>query len=94
MTVRLEWNPKKASGNLHKHHISFDEAGTVFNDDLALIFPDEDHSVDEVREIIIGHSIKNQILIVVFTERKPDTIRIISARLATRQEIKSYEENI
>jgi uncharacterized DUF497 family protein len=94
MTVRIEWNPEKATGNLRKHKLSFDEASTVFDDPLARIFPDEDHSMNEVREIIIGHSVKNQLVMVSFTEREPDIVRIISARLATRKEIKDYEENI
>jgi uncharacterized protein len=93
MSVRIEWDSKKATGNLRKHGISFDEASTIFDDHLAVIFPDEDHSIDEIRELIIGHSVKNQLLIVSFTEREPDIVRIISARLATRKEIKDYEEN-
>ncbi len=82
MTFRIEWNPEKATGNLHKHKLSFDEASTVFDDPLALIFPDQEHSSDEVREIIIGHSVKKQLIIIVFTERDPDIVRMISARLA------------
>lgn len=94
MAVRIEWDPKKADGNLRKHGISFDEASTVFEDLLAFIFPDEDHSVDEFREIIIGHSIRNRLVIVSFTERAPDVIRIISARPATGKEVKDYEKHI
>lgn len=93
MTVRIEWNYEKATGNLRKHKLSFDEASTVFDDPLAVIFPDEVHSIHEMREIIIGYSVKNQLVIVVFTEREPDIVRIISARLATRKETKDYEEN-
>ena len=94
MTVRIEWDSRKAAGNLRKHGVGFDEASTVFDDPLAVIFPDEDHSVDEIRELIIGHSVQNQFLLVSFAEREPDIVRIISARLATRKEIKDYEENI
>lgn len=94
MTVRLEWDSRKAASNLRKHGVSFDEASTVFDDPLAAIFTDEFHSMDEVRELIIGHSVQNQLLIVSFTEREPEIVRIISARLATRKEIKDYEENI
>jgi len=94
MTVHIEWNPEKAAGNLRKHKLNFDQASTVFDDPLARIFPDEEHSMDEVREIIIGHSVKKQLVIVAFTEREPDIVRIISARLATRKEIKDYEKNI
>jgi uncharacterized protein len=93
MTVRIEWDSRKAAGNLRKHGVGFDEASTVFDDPLAVIFPDEDHSVDEIRELIIGHSVQNQFLLVSFAEREPDIVRIISARLATRKEITDYEEN-
>lgn len=94
MVVRLEWDYRKAAVNLRKHGIRFDEASTVFDDPLAVIFPDEDHSIGELRELIIGHSVQGKLLIVSFTERDPGTIRIISARFATRKEMKDYEENI
>ena len=84
---------RKASRNIEKHGISFDEASTVFDNPLAVIFNDREHSTGEEREIILGHSIQERLLIVSFTEREPDIIRIISARLATRQERKDYEEN-
>lgn len=93
MSVRFEWDKDKAEANLKKHGVSFDEASTVFNDALALIFDDETHSTDEKREIIIGHSITNHLLLVNFTERVQDTIRIFSARSATKRERKDYEEN-
>ena len=64
---------------------------TVFANSLALIFDDEAHSEDEAREIIIGHSARNRLLLVSFTER-PGVIRIISARRATKQERQDYEE--
>jgi uncharacterized DUF497 family protein len=56
MSLQFEWDPKKAKSNIAKHGISFGEAMTVFADPLARIFNDEDHSIDEKREIIIGHS--------------------------------------
>jgi len=93
MSVRFEWDRDKAAANLQKHGISFDEASTVFNDPLAFIFDDETHSVDEKREIIIGHSITDQLLLVCFTERVQDTIRIFSARTTTKRERRDYEEN-
>jgi len=74
--------------------ISFDEAATVFNDPLARIFDDELHSVNEAREIIIGHSIKDRLLVTCFAERSKELIRIISARLPTRRERTDYEENV
>jgi uncharacterized protein len=72
--------------------MSFSEACTVFDDSLARIFYDGDNSEDEVREIIIGHSLAGRLLIVSFTERKPDRFRIISARAATKMEKRDYEE--
>jgi uncharacterized protein len=63
----------------------------VFADRLGLIFDDETHSADEYREIIIGHSARNRLLLVSFTERS-SRVRIISARRATRLERKDYEE--
>lgn len=85
MSLQFEWDRKKAALNLKNHQISFDEASTVFDDD--------DHSIDEQRELIIGHSVLNRLLLVSFTERAEDFIRIISARLTTNQERKDYEEN-
>jgi uncharacterized DUF497 family protein len=93
MSVRFEWDREKAKSNLQRHRVSFDEAGTVFADPLARIFFDDDHSVAETREIIIGHSNSQRLLLVSFTERRPNGLRIISARVATRKERKSYEEN-
>ena len=91
--MRFEWDPTKADGNIRKHGISFDEAVTVFKDPLALIFDDETHSEQEHREIIIGMSALRRMILVCFVERLEDIVRIISARPATRQEIKDYEEN-
>ena len=93
MNVRFEWDLKKADANLRKHGISFEEARTVFNDPFAVIFDDEDHSGSEAREIIIGHSIRNRLSLVCFTERVRGIIRIFSARLVTRKERRDYEEN-
>jgi len=91
--MRFEWDPTKAAGNIRKHGVSFDEAVTVFKDPLALIFDDETHSEQEHREIIIGMSALRRMILVCFVERLEDIVRIISARPATRQEIKDYEEN-
>jgi len=93
MALRFEWERDKAASNLEKHGVSFDEASTVFDDPLARIFDDEDHSLDERREIIVGHSILNHMLVVSFVERAEDVIRIISVRKATRREHSDYEEN-
>jgi hypothetical protein len=70
------------------------EAATVFSDALARIFPDEDHSIEEQREIIIGHSSRRRLLLVSFTEVAANRVRIISARRVTRGEQRDYEENI
>ena len=95
MSIRFEWDRQKAQSNLQKHGVSFAEASTVFSNPLARIFDDEAHSTpDEQREIIIGHSQKRRVLLVCFTECNPQTIRLISARKATRKEQKDYEEHI
>jgi uncharacterized protein len=90
--MQFEWEPSKAAANLRKHSVDFSEASSVFDNPLALIFPDEAHSIEEHREIIIGHSQKNRLIFVSFTERG-DVIRIISARLATSRERQDYEQN-
>jgi uncharacterized DUF497 family protein len=91
--MRFEWDPAKAKSNIRKHSVSFDEAVTVFKDPLAFIFDDRTHSEQEHREIIIGISALRRMVLVCFVERLENVIRIISARAATRQEIKDYEES-
>jgi uncharacterized DUF497 family protein len=88
----FEWDPKKAGKNLKLHDVSFDEASTAFSDKLSLTIYDPLHSEEEDRMILIGNSLKNRLLVIVHTERK-DKIRIISARKATKNERKQYEEN-
>lgn len=73
--------------------MSFEEALTVFADPLARIFDDEDHSIDERREIIIGHSAGRRLLVVCFSARE-DVVRIFSARGATKRERREYEGNV
>ncbi len=73
--------------------MNFTEASTVFADPLAKLFYDSEHSAEETREIIVEHSVLGRLLLVSFTERRPDLVRIISARTATRRERKGYEEN-
>ena len=92
MSLRFEWGPEKAAANLAKHGVSFEEALTVFSDPLARIFDDEEHSSEEPREIIIGHSAKQRLLLVCFTDRET-VIRLFSARQATKRERQDYEEN-
>lgn len=90
--VTFEWDENKNRSNKKKHKISFEEAETVFYDDNARLIPDPDHSEDEDRFILLGLSNKVRMLVVVHTYRESDeTIRIISARKATRNEAKSYE---
>jgi uncharacterized protein len=93
MQLRFEWDKRKAVTNLNKHKVSFEESQIVFCDLLACIFDDELHSEDEQREIIIGHSRFNRLLLVCFAEKNPGLIRIISARRATKLERMNYEEN-
>jgi len=88
----FEWDPHKAGKNLRLHDVSFDEACTAFSDTLSLTIYDPLHSGEEDRMILIGNSLKNRLLVIVHTERK-DKIRIISARKATKNERKQYEEN-
>jgi len=94
MNTRFEWDEQKAASNYTKHGVSFAEASTVFDNPLAVLFDDEAHSDDEIRELIIGHSTDGRLLIVAFTERVDGVIRIISARHTTKREQHDYEENI
>ena len=91
--MEFEWDRTKAAANFKKHKVTFDEASTAFSDPLARIFDDEEHSTEERREIIVGHSIINRLLLVCFTELDENTVRIFSARQATRKERQDYEEN-
>ena len=92
MSQQFEWDATKAAANLKHHGVSLEEALTVFADPLARIFDDTDHSAGENREIIIGHSAQQRMLVVGFTERD-DKTRIINARSATPRERRAYEEN-
>ena len=89
--MRFEWDEKKAATNLMKHGISFQEAVTVFADPLSDTVPDPDHSLEELRFIIIGSAESGKILLVAHTD-DGETVRIISAREATYGERKFYEE--
>jgi uncharacterized DUF497 family protein len=89
--LRFEWNADKAARNLRKHGISFDEATTVFDDPNVLREFDRTHSHGEEREIAIGFSENARLLQVVSTERH-ETIRLISARRATKAESRRYAE--
>ena len=89
----FEWDLKKADRNIEKHGVSFLEASTVYRDPLELTISDPDDSSGEYRFLSIGQSNLGNLLIVSYTERKPNLIRIISARKATRRERRYYEEN-
>ncbi len=91
MNLEFRWNPAKADANARKHGVTFDEAVSAFGDPLSLTGPDPDHSNTEERFVLIGRSNQDRLLIVVHVERG-DTIRIISARRATRREYHAYEE--
>lgn len=89
--MRFEWDTKKATANLKKHGVTFQEAATVFGDPLAITFQDPDHSGDEERQMTFGLSLQKRLLVVSHTERR-DRIRIINARLMDRKERMIYEE--
>jgi uncharacterized protein len=86
----FEWDRSKASSNQRKHHVSFEEAVTVFYDPLAATWGDPDHSENESRMITIGYSARGHLLIVSHAERG-NTTRLISARRATPGERKRHE---
>lgn len=90
--IKFEWDPPKAAANLKKHHISFDEAKSVFYDEFAVQFVDEEHSSDEDRFLMLGMSSGARLLIVCHCEREHgEVIRIISARKATKRESAFYQ---
>ena len=92
MTPQFGWDRRKAIANESKHGVMFEEAASVFRDSTAAVFDDYRHSEDEYREVIVGHSERNRLLIVNFTERD-EIIRIISARKATKSEQRDYERS-
>ena len=92
MPMRFTWDPKKAASNRRKHGVGFPEAATAFQDPLSITVPDPDHSGTEERFVLIGHSERERLLVVVHAERHAEEIRIISARPATRSERRQYEE--
>jgi hypothetical protein len=90
MAYLFEWDPRKAATNLRKHGVSFEEATTVFSDPQAMLRSDPDHSVEELRYILLGLSTRQRHFIVAL--RRPKT-RLVSARRATSRERKQYEED-
>ena len=90
--IAFDWDPLKAAANLRKHRVSFEEAKSVFYDEFAVQFFDEDHSTDEERFILLGMSAGAKLLLVCHCEREQQTVvRIISARKATKRESAFYE---
>ena len=91
--VEFEWDKRKRARNIKDHGVDFSEAEDVFEDPLALIRPDPDHSSGEHRFIIVGRSKKGRVLLTVFAERRTE-VRIISSRRATRREVRDYEKGV
>jgi uncharacterized DUF497 family protein len=91
MTMRFEWDPKKAASNEKKHGVSFEEARTVFFDENAKLIDDPDHSEDEDRFVLLGISSTLRVMVVCHCYREHgNLIRIISARKASAHESKQY----
>jgi uncharacterized protein len=95
IVYNFEWDPKKDRLNLKEHRIPFERGATVFRDSDALTMYDEDHSTDEDRWITMGHDRAGMLVVVSHTYRKQTegvvTIRMISARKATKTETYNYE---
>ena len=89
--MAFEWDGKKASANILKHGVSFAEASSVFLDPLSATGDDPDHSIDQKRFVTFGMSSVGRLLVVAYTEQD-NSIRIISARKATRSERNLYEK--
>ena len=92
MALTFEWDENKARINLRKHDVSFEEASTVFGDPRSTTISDPLHSRSEDRFVTLGYAYNQKMIVVVHTERG-DNIRIISARPASRQERKQYEQS-
>jgi uncharacterized DUF497 family protein len=91
MAIRFEWDSRKASANLRKHGVSFEEAKSVFFDEQARLIDEPDHSEDEDRFVLLGLSQSLRLLLVCHCYRADgEVIRIISARKATRSEARFY----
>ena len=91
MRLQFEWDEEKATTNLRKHGVGFEESITVFGDPETLTIFDEEHSDQEDRYIDIGRSASGRVIVVVYTERV-ESIRVISCRKATPAERRQYEQ--
>ena len=90
--IRFEWDASKSTANLRKYRVSFTEAKSVFYDEFAVQFFDDEHSSDEDRFLLLGLSSGTRLLIVCHCERDDgEVIRIISARKATQRESAFYQ---
>jgi len=89
--LTFSWDPEKAESNSTKHGVTFPEAATAFGDPFSLTIPNPEHSEGEARFILVGLSFQGRLVVVAHVETDND-IRIISARLATRAERRSYEQ--
>jgi uncharacterized protein len=90
--MEFEWDPNKDRGNQEKHGISFDEAATAFDDELQVTITDPDHSTGEFRYLTLAVTTTGRLIVVSHTEDEDDRVRIISARSASAQERRTYEE--
>ncbi|MCM0081553.1 BrnT family toxin [Geomonas sp. Red32] len=90
--MKYEWDPDKATRNIQKHGVTFADAVGVFEDDLAITIEDADHA--EYRYVTIGMDFTLSLLVVVYTWRRENTIRIISARKANFRERIVYEKKL
>jgi uncharacterized DUF497 family protein len=87
--MRFEWDPEKARRNIAKHGVLFEDATTAFADPLSLTTFDPDHSEDEDRFLLLGATLAGRLMVVSHTHRG-EWIRIISARIASRRERRTY----
>jgi len=92
MRLNFEWDRRKAVFNIKKHGVSFEEAATAFGNPLSVTIHDPKHSDDEDRFLLLGETQDKKLVVVAHTDRK-DTIRLINARTATRQEREDYEKS-
>jgi uncharacterized protein len=89
--ITFEWDAEKAASNEEKHGLTFEEVSTAFGDPLSITIDDPDHSADEARFLLLGMTHTGRLVVVVHTDCD-DAIRLISARLATPRERRSYEQ--
>lgn len=91
--IKFEWDENKNKSNRKKHSVWFEESQQVFDDPNAILYFDKDHSTDEDRYILLGLS-STRLLVVIHVQINSKTIRIISARKATKKEKVTYEKGV